>query len=699
MRYIDLKNHFDKEKKYKLHITICCSHIKDFNNIIEPNKDFFILWNCFSVNNDLEFYIELNNFFNNHKPCNYEEDEKVIVKILLSIAACTIPLSNSFSSIDNSFFIIHSAIDYGVELNGSIVKHNNFQSKIILLLVLVMKRELSNEMSSYLFSFLTYVVIYAKEYSTDFCLVNDLIYNINKIPGLLESISKEKNIDFLMHLLDWCYDNKHSDIEIFYNILNNIGIKTNDDTVKYNIELCLYRYREIYEKDYDCNSLVVFYEKNVEQFDLINKLRVLTGLFIKVNRDKYLNIYSEEIAKLDNNTLIKLIEDVAPKTFSAYLTHLAVHRKEVYFNFLHTTYGCSKEILEDTAFYIHSDDATYILEKTLKKFDTLDPDLHFNMIQYLNEIYGLGITVFGESANQKIPEDNKPHRENVPNDSLTILEEKLIESIEKYYFVDQIVLNENTKFILSFQQIKFPLQQILLKKYNKLYPLVKIHNKVDISEKKLENVIHITLSESMTLDQEKEAMEYLKFLTDEINFEYRYIDNVEELLEVLRSDKYSVISITSHGEVDIREPSNNKIKIGEKYISVADFETETYTINNKRLLYLNICDSGHFKFKNGFMLDSLSTYLTSSNQATISNILPINQFYSSTFLMIFLHHLITVNSFKEAYKLTLILAIEDKLDFYINKNNLTSIELFQRYQTASINKKSIVNWGALLYQE
>lgn len=699
MRYIDLKNYFAKHNKYKQFITDCLVHIKDLNRIIETDSDFYILWDTFSFNDDLEFYIELNNFFNEDKPSSYDINEKVIVKTLLSIAACTIPLSRNTTSINNSFFIIYSSTNYEVEYECSRVEENNFIPIITTLFMGVPRNYLPDKVVSYLFYFLTYTVIYAKKYSTDYIIVNDLIYNISKIPNLLMRISVEDNIDFLMHLLDWCYDNKHDDIKIFYNILNHIQKKTQDDIVKQQIELCLFRYRDTFEKDYEYTELVTFYEHNANKISLIDKLRVLTQLFIKVDKDKYLSLFSEEIKKLSNPYLIQLIEDVTPNTFLAYISILAKYRSEDFFNLLQTTYGCSREILEATAFYIHLTDETCILEKMIRTCDPSNSDLHFNMIQYINQIYGLQVTVYGESINQEIPLVDRSHRENLPNDQLVIIEQKLIESIEIYYKVNEIVLNENTKFILSFQQIKLPLQQILLKKYGKLFPIVKIRNKVNIAEKQVENVVHITLSESQTEEQEKEVIEYLKSLTDKINFEYKYIDNIEELLKILKSDIYSVISITSHGEIDIREPLNNKIKIGEKYILASDLEQEAYNIDKKRLLYLNICDSGHFKFKNGFILDSLATCLTNNNQATISNTLPINPFYSSTFLMIFLHHLISVNSFKEAYKLTLSLAIKNEFDLYIDENNLTDLSLFKRFQYGPFNKKSIINWGSLLYQE
>jgi len=78
---------------------------------------------------------------------------------------------------------------------------------------------------------------------------------------------------------------------------------------------------------------------------------------------------------------------------------------------------------------------------------------------------------------------------------------------------------------------------------------------------------------------------------------------------------------------------------------------------------------------------------------------PVNQNYSSVFLMIFLHHLTFTNSYKEAYSLTLLLAINNKFDEYIKNNNLNKMELFKVFQNSSLEKNSIIHWGSLIYQE
>ena len=159
------------------------------------------------------------------------------------------------------------------------------------------------------------------------------------------------------------------------------------------------------------------------------------------------------------------------------------------------------------------------------------------------------------------------------------------------------------------------------------------------------------------------------------------------------------LPISSHGEVNTRAPLENIIKIGTNEIKWIELDPNQYTLTNKRLLYLNICDSGHYSCKNGFMLESLSNFLTHNNQATVSHMWPVTVNYSSGFLMIFLHQLTHNDSFKEAYSNTLSLAVNNNMHSYIETNNLQNIKLFETLLSPSIKKESVINWGSMLYQE
>ena len=222
MRYIDIKNHFSEHAlDFLPFLDDSFSHISNLEQCIDLNDDFFILCNRFSENMNLQFYITLNDFFNDNQPSTYNiSDKRVVIKTLLSMATGSTPLMNYIGNIPKSFFIIYSAIDYGVEVEVPYVENlNNFQNMFMYLLTGWQRKMIPDKVAAIVSTFLTYIVVYAKKESTDYHLVNDLIYNIKQIPSLLESMINGLYLPLLCQLLDWCYDNKHPDIKLFYDKL------------------------------------------------------------------------------------------------------------------------------------------------------------------------------------------------------------------------------------------------------------------------------------------------------------------------------------------------------------------------------------------------------------------------------------------------------------------------------------------------
>jgi len=700
MTYQKILNSFS-ESEYNEYIVNSLSHILDLNNKVDMNNDLFILCTKFKENQELEFYIELNNFFNNFKDIQNE------IRTLILISASNNLLIENYLSIEKSFFIIHSTARPNIKYQEYGFAYEDSIHPCISLIGLIISNYLPKEIANYIFEHLTYTIAYAKKYSTEYYLIKHILDNIMIIPKFIDKlhIYAYNNIfciNFLIQLLEWCNENSKEDDNIntfnkLYYILDDIQEFTPSINYDIQIELCLFRFREKFKTDYNYEELADFYDVNIQNIPILHKLRILTQLFLKLDKEKYLDIYSNEISKINIVDLRLLIEQISPDVFSSYLINLGFNEKNKFINFLEKTYHCNKNILNATAFYFHSDDYTYILEKKQKQFDII-PELHSRIIDDINSINNLNITVKHESKYQK--EEYNETRENVPIDHFQG-EKNFIDSLKKYYHIDSVSFDDNIKYILLFQQIRVPIQQLLLKKYNKLFPFINIFNKIEVPIKKIDKIIHVVLSESSTLEQEEKTIRYLNKLNENIIFEYKYIDNFEEFMIILNSNEYSIISVTSHGKINTRNPLENQIKIGNEYIDMFRFQIDFSKLENKRLLYLNICDSGHSALKNGFMVESLSAQLIDNTQAVISNMWPINPIYSSTFLMLLFHHVIKSKNYKESYKFILSLAIDNKLNDYIYENNLyiDELELFRVFNDSSINKHSIVHWGALMYQE
>jgi hypothetical protein len=722
MLYKDLEIYFE-ENKYKSFIKNSLSHIINLNIQPQLNEDLFLLANQFRYNKELELYIKLNDFFEEKKS---EFPFSIQIRTLLLISASNNILIENYLSINKSFFIIHSVADYGLKCMDNKIEHGDFLHPCLPLLNLFIAGYIPPKIAIYIFEHLTFTINYARKYSTDYDFIYGILLNIVAVPSYQEDIKTEaltqeeieslpKQIDFLkkhaendiycihfiIQLLEWSYDNINAGQDeyfkkIFY-ILNEIQELTPSLNFDKEIELCLMRYREQFNNEYDYLDLEEFYETHEDDINFINKLRIITQLFLKLNKEKYMKIFQKEISLINPNELRVYIEKLAPDVFSAYITNLADINKENFFSFLETYYGTSRSIFDSTAFYIHRHDYTNILEKNYHKFDVI-PSLHSKIINSINDINTLNITVKHESHLQNT--EYNVNRENVPIEH-SREERNLISYLTQYYHIDDFEFDDSIEYILIFQQIRVPLQQLLLKKYNKLFPLINIFDKRKINRKKVEKVIHIVLSESSTIEQEKQIVNYISSISTDIIFEYKTINSFDSFMEILNSDEYSVISVTTHGEVDTREPLDYKIKIGNEYINMFEIDIKYSNLNDKRLLYLNICDSGHFGLKNGLLMESLSTQLTHNSQAVVSNMWPISQNYSSTFLMIFFLQLRKTYDFKEAYQNTLLLSVNNNLDTFIFDNHLykDELELFRIFCDSSMKKESIINWGSMVYQE
>jgi hypothetical protein len=722
MLYKDLETYFS-DNKYEVFIKESLSHIENLDKQPILDNCLFFVAEKFRTNKELEFYIMLNDFFEDHKN---HSDFSIEIRTILLISASNHILITNYLSINKSFFIIHSVADYGLKYMDNKVDYGDFLHPCINLLTLFAHKFISPLIAIFIFEHLTFTISYARKYSTDYDLVHGILLNIMSFPIIPISRKKEvitkievegmpklvdilkqhaENdiycINFLIQLFEWCDDNSTAGHEVhfekLFHILKEIQELTPSLNFERDIELSLMRYREQFDKNYDYIKLEDFYEIHGDDISFINRLRVITQLFLKLDKEKYMEVFKNEISSINPIDLRIYIEKLSPDTFSAYITTLADCNKELFFDFLEKYYHISREIFDATTFYIHRNDYTNILEKNYHKFDVI-PSLHSKIINSINDINTLNITVKYESHLQNT--EYNVNRENVPIEH-SREERNLISYLIQYYHIDDFEIDDSIEYILIFQQIRVPLQQLLLKKYNKLFPLINIFDKRKINRKKVEKVIHIVLSESSTMEQEKQIVNYISSISTDIIFEYKTINSFDSFIEILNSDEYSVISVTTHGEVDTREPLDYKIKIGNEYINMFEIDIKYSNLNDKRLLYLNICDSGHFGLKNGLLMESLSSQLTNNSQAVVSNMWPVSQSYSSAFLMIFFLQLKNTYDFKEAYQNTLLLAINNELDTFILDNELykDELELFRIFCDSSIKKQSIVNWGSMVYQE
>lgn len=276
MLYKDLEIYFE-ENKYKSFIKNSLSHIINLNIQPQLNEDLFLLANQFRYNKELELYIKLNDFFEEKKS---EFPFSIQIRTLLLISASNNILIENYLSINKSFFIIHSVADYGLKCMDNKIEHGDFLHPCLPLLNLFIAGYIPPKIAIYIFEHLTFTINYARKYSTDYDFIYGILLNIVAVPSYQEDIKTEaltqeeieslpKQIDFLkkhaendiycihfiIQLLEWSYDNINAGQDeyfkkIFY-ILNEIQELTPSLNFDKEIELCLMRYREQFNNEYD----------------------------------------------------------------------------------------------------------------------------------------------------------------------------------------------------------------------------------------------------------------------------------------------------------------------------------------------------------------------------------------------------------------------------------------------------------------
>lgn len=718
MLYIDILHWFKSNTEHYKFIESCLNHVQNINTNIQIDDDFISTVYKLCRNKNFDFYVSLNEYFNTTKQTTLNvESIEYTTKLLFSISTFgsllrfTIP-----QSIPSSSFLIHSAINYNISQDLSLSKYNEAYPNAITTLVLL-EHKYPYVFSSIINSFISNSIDYANRYSTEFSLINGYLEDLESFPDLETALFTPLYTVYFCKMFEWCLINKHEKYFRYYEVLKmqsevlqskGFNKPIEDVYQSYasyvNIETTIMSYRRYFENTYKDSVLIDFYNNNKNNLNFKARIKLLTELFMHVDKEKYLPIIKNDIKKYKESShpklcnLIYQIEVLDFNVLSPYLLYLAHNEKDEFIQFLHETYNCSIDDLNKTIFFMHSNGVTYINDGKSTVCEVVDEDLHYNLIHYINDLFTLGITVQGESESQRLFEKYDKNKENKPDLNKSTTEKKFLESINQYYHINSRELDSDYNYIFCIQHIRVPLQQVLYKKYNKLFPLVKLTNRVDVKEREVNRIIHITLDDFSTNSQEEEIVTYLNEISEK-SFDYKHITDKTELLNILSSDKYDVISISSHGEVNTRAPLENTIKIGADEIRWIELDPNKYTLTNKRLLYLNICDSGHYSCKNGFMLESLSTFLTHNNQATISHMWPVTVHYSSGFLMMFLHQLTLNDSFKEAYSNTLSLAVNNEIHSYIEKNDLQKMKLFKTLLSSSVKKESLINWGSMLYQE
>lgn len=253
---------------------------------------------------------------------------------------------------------------------------------------------------------------------------------------------------------------------------------------------------------------------------------------------------------------------------------------------------------------------------------------------------------------------------------------------------------DEEKSIIQFDFNSFPLQALMLKSIGNTLPL-----NLSLSKKKDFNEVNTVLfwsGFSYTSVIETEALEEI-FSSKSIVFEIHNEDNSssKKFAKRIKELKPDIVWISSHGKHNHYEPNSSKIFFSENdYIGVRDYELLLNEENNRRLLFLNVCEGGVHGQTGEFKNLGFPNLLTSNYQDVISHLWLAEPNFAFVF-GVFIALGITYHdkNYFEAFKYSLSLTLSNK-ESILNELEEYPLELINLKERIRNNDRT--EWGNII---
>lgn len=237
--------------------------------------------------------------------------------------------------------------------------------------------------------------------------------------------------------------------------------------------------------------------------------------------------------------------------------------------------------------------------------------------------------------------------------------EKRLLSLYDFSKIEKDLTNVNS--IVQFDLNSFPIQVLMMKTINKTLPInLSLSSKLEFT--KVTKVLFWS-GFSQTSEIERQALEEI-FHFAEIQFEVHNEDNssLEKFQNRIVEYNPDIVWISSHGEYQHYEPNISSIKLSEsESINIRDFEFLINKDNNRRLLFLNVCEGGAHSQTGEFKNIGFPNLLTSPNQDVISHLWMVEARFACVFgVFIALGVALQQKNYFEAYQYALSKVLIDK---------------------------------------
>lgn len=248
--------------------------------------------------------------------------------------------------------------------------------------------------------------------------------------------------------------------------------------------------------------------------------------------------------------------------------------------------------------------------------------------------------------------------------------------------------------IIQFDYYSIPLQSLMIKTINNTLPI-----NLSLSKKEVFPEIKSVLfwsGNSITSEIEENSLNEI-FSSKGINFKVHNESNssLRQFISEINEIDPEIVWISSHAEFKHYEPNKSKIHLSEtETIDVRDFNQLINNGNKRRLLFLNVCESGVHAGTGEFKNLGFPNLLTSNNQDVISHLWLAESRFAYVFGVLFAiaiacHEENYFSAFK--FSLSKVLANKEAILDEINRVPIDLSELQSRIENDDSTK-----WGNLI---
>lgn len=200
-----------------------------------------------------------------------------------------------------------------------------------------------------------------------------------------------------------------------------------------------------------------------------------------------------------------------------------------------------------------------------------------------------------------------------------------------------------------------PVQAIQLKNWGTTWPITSSLS-VPKPDRKPQNILIWCGGGSLTEELEAEVIKHVFEKAGATVDVASFVEPAQRcFIDAYEDNRYDVIWIASHGNFDHWSPKKVTMHVREnESVSLEDLWDKAPVRDERRLLFLNICDGARFEERGYIPKIGLASGLACADQATISHLWPVQGYPAAAFGVYLAYYVAAGTSFFDAYKLAIL---------------------------------------------